>query len=58
MEAVMARLGGWGLAAVLAAVALTGVLWAQADTVQGTATVGTTKVVLTSGMAVSYTALE
>ena len=51
----MARFGG-GLAAAIAAVALTGVMWAQADTAQGTATVGATKVSLTSGMAVSYTA--
>jgi hypothetical protein len=52
----MVRFGGWGLTAVLAAVALTSAVVAQADTVQGTATVGTTKVVLTRGMAVSYTA--
>lgn len=52
----MARFGGWGLAGAIAAVASTRVMSAQADTVQGTATVGTTKVVLTSGMAVSYTA--
>lgn len=52
----MARFGSWGLAVVLAAVALTSVVLAQADTVKGTATVGTTKVMLTSGMAVSYTA--
>jgi hypothetical protein len=51
----MARFGGWGLAAIAAA-ALTRVVWAQADTVQGTATVGSTKIVLTSGMAVSYSA--
>ena len=52
----MARFGGWGVAVAIAAVALTRVMWAQADTVQGNATVGTTKVVLTSGMAVGYTA--
>jgi hypothetical protein len=52
----MARFSSLGLAAVLAAVASTGVTLAQADKVQGTATVGSTKVVLTSGMAVSYTA--
>jgi len=52
----MARFSSWGLAVAIAAVALTPVMWAQADTVQGTATVGTTKVTLTSGMAVSYTA--
>ena len=44
------------MAVAIAAVALTGVMWAQADTVQGTATVGTTKITLTSGMAVGYTA--
>lgn len=52
----MSRFGGWKLAVAIAAVAWTRVMWAQADTVQGTATVGTTKVILTSGMAVSYTA--
>lgn len=52
----MARFGGWGLAVAMAAVALSPVMWARADTVQGTATVGTTKIVLASGMAVSYTA--
>lgn len=52
----MVRFGGWRLAVTIAAVALTGVAWAQADTVQGTVTVGTTKVTLTSGMAVSYSA--
>jgi hypothetical protein len=56
MEVVMARFAGWGLAAVFAAVALTLGISAQTDTVKGTATVGTTKVALTSGMAVSYTA--
>ena len=52
----MARFGSWGMAVAIAAVALTGVVWAQAGTVQGTATVGTTKITLTSGMAVGYTA--
>jgi hypothetical protein len=52
----MARFGSWGVAVAIAAVALTRVMWAQADTVQGTATVGTTKITLTSGMAVGYTA--
>ena len=52
----MTRFAGWGLAAVLAAVALTRGISAQADMVMGTATSGATKVVMTSGMAVSYTA--
>jgi hypothetical protein len=52
----MTRLGGWGVAVAIAGIALTRVMWAQADTVQGTVTVGTTKITLTSGMAVSYTA--
>jgi hypothetical protein len=52
----MARLGGWRLAVAMAAVGLTRVMWAQADTAQGTVTVGTTKIILASGMAVSYTA--
>ena len=52
----MARFRGWGLVAAIAVVALTRVTWAQTDTVQGTATVNTTKITLTSGMAVSYTA--
>jgi hypothetical protein len=52
----MVRFGGWGLAAAIAAV--TPVMWAQADVVQGTATVGTTKIALTNGMAVSYTAAD
>jgi hypothetical protein len=52
----MARFGRWGLTAALAAVVLARVISAQADKVQGTATVNTTKVSLTSGMAVSYTA--
>ena len=51
----MARFGGWGMAAATV-VALTRVMWVQADTVQGTVTVGAAKVVLNSGMAVSYTA--
>ena len=51
----MARFGGWGMAAATV-VALTGVMWVQADTVQGTVTVGAAKVVVNSGMAVSYTA--
>ena len=49
----MARFGKWRLASI-AGVMLTGALWAQADTVQGTATVNNTKISLTSGMAVSY----
>ena len=52
----MTRFAGWGLAAVLAAVALTQGISAQSDTVKGTATAGATKVALTNGMAVSYTA--
>jgi hypothetical protein len=52
----MKRLGGWGLVAVLATLALAQVMSAQADTVQGTATAGASKITLTSGMAVSYTA--
>ena len=52
----MTRFAGWGLAAGLVAVALTLGISAQSDTVKGTATVGTTKITLTSGMAVSYTA--
>ena len=51
----MARFSSWGLAMAIAAVAVTQVMWAQTDTVQGTATVGTVKIALTSGMAVSYT---
>lgn len=51
----MARFRGWGLAAI-AVVALTRLAWAQTDTVQGTAIVNKTKVTLTSGMAVRYTA--
>jgi hypothetical protein len=52
----MAGFGGSGLAVAIAVVGLTHVMWAQADTVQGTVTIGTTQVTLTSGMAVSYTA--
>ena len=52
----MRRFGGWGVVAVLAAGVLTLATSAQTDTVKGTATVGTTKVALTSGTAVSYTA--
>jgi hypothetical protein len=52
----MVRFGGWGLVAAIAVVAFTRAMWAQADAVQGTATAGNTKIVLTSGMAVSYTA--
>jgi hypothetical protein len=51
-ELRMGRVCGWGLTAI--AVVLTSVMSAQTDTVQGTASVGTTKVTLTSGMAVSY----
>ena len=50
----MARFGSWGLAAV-AAVVLTPVMWAQADTVKGTVTAGATKITLAGGMAVGYT---
>lgn len=53
----MARFGGWGLAAAIT-VALTPMTWAQADVVQGTVTVGTTKIALTSGMAVGYTGAD
>lgn len=42
--------------AVVTVVSMTGAMWAQADTVQGTATVGATKIALVSGMAVAYTA--
>lgn len=50
----MTRIGGLRGAVAIAAMALTPVMWAQADTVQGTITVGATKVVLASAMAVSY----
>jgi hypothetical protein len=40
----------------MTALVLTGVMRAQADSVQGTVTVGATKVALTSGIAVGYTA--
>ena len=52
------RLGFGGFGVALAIVALTRVTWAQADTVQGTVTVGATKITLTSGMAVAYTAAD
>ncbi len=52
----MARFGRWGLALVIATVGLTPVMWAQADAVQGTVIVGTSKLTLTSGMAVHYNA--
>jgi hypothetical protein len=51
----MARFSGWGAAMAVAVAAVTQVMWAQADTVKGVATVGTAKINLTSGMAVSYT---
>ena len=51
----MARFSGWRAAMAVAVVAATQVMWAQADTVKGMATVGTAKITLTSGMAVSYT---
>ena len=51
----MARFSGWRAAMAVAVVAATQVMWAQADTVKGIATVGTAKITLTSGMAVSYT---
>jgi len=46
-KAIAISIGVLGLAAVV---------WAQASKAQGTVTVGTTKVALTSGMAVGYTA--
>ena len=51
----MARFGGLTLAAAIAVLAAARMTGAQADTVQGTATVNAAKIVLTSGMAVSYT---
>lgn len=50
----MRRFGMGGLAALIAAAAMTGVMWAQADSVKGTITAGTTKVALANGMAVGY----
>ena len=52
----MARLLGWKLAVAVGAVAVTQVMSAQSDTVQGTLTVGSSKIPLTNGMAVGYTA--
>jgi hypothetical protein len=51
----MVRLGSSGLAAAVLSVAVTGVMWAQADSVKGTVTAGTTTIPLASGMAVGYT---
>lgn len=51
----MAGFGRLEAAAVMAAMALAGVVTAQSDTVQGTVTVGASKIALTSGMAVAYT---
>ena len=51
----MTRFGGLTLAAAMAVLAAARMTGAQADTVQGTVTVNATKIVLTSGMAVSYT---
>lgn len=50
----MARFGGWKLAMAIAVVALTQVMSAQTNNVQGTVTVNASKITLTSGMAVSY----
>ena len=54
----MARFGSGTAALASVTLALTGVMtgvmWAQADRVQGTATAGTTKITLANGMAVSY----
>ena len=47
--------GRWGVAAAIAVVTLVRVISAQADMVQGAATVGAAKIALTSGMAVGYT---
>ena len=52
----MVRIGGPLLVGVLAVMALVRVSGAQADAVQGTATVGANKIVLANGMAVSYAA--
>lgn len=61
----MSKFGGRALGLLFAVVAVvsvvsvvstSSVLWAQADTVQGTATVNGTKIALVSGMAVAYTA--
>jgi hypothetical protein len=51
----MARFVGLGLAAAMTAMGAAGVISAQSDTVQGTVTVGASKIALTSGMAVAYT---
>jgi len=51
----MTRFGGWGLAALIAVVTLARVISAQADMVQGAATVGAAKITLASGMAVGNT---
>jgi hypothetical protein len=56
MEVMMSRFGGRGLAIVAAIAAVTSVIGAQADTVQGTVTVGAAKIALASGAAVGYTA--
>jgi len=47
--------GRWGVAAAIAVGTLVRVISAQADMVQGAATVGAAKIALTSGMAVGYT---
>ena len=51
----MMRLGSSSLAAAVVAVAFTAVMWAQADSVKGTVTAGTTTITLANGMAVSST---
>lgn len=50
----MTRIGGLRGAVAITAIALTRMVWAQADTVQGTITAGATQVSLASGMALSY----
>jgi hypothetical protein len=52
----MTTFGRPALFATITLISLAGTLRGQSDTVQGTATVGAAKIVLTSGMAVSYTA--
>ena len=53
---VMTKLSGWRLAMAVAAVGWAAATLAQGNKVQGTVTVGATKVTLTSGMAVGYKA--
>ena len=53
-EALVTR-GRWGVAAAIAVGTLVRVISAQADMVQGAATVGAAKITLASGMAVGNT---